>query len=188
MERFVCKLPKEGTQEISSTNDIDKKDVKDSSKDREIDEDCIILDKENNQEVKIEKMEDKTIHEEEGIKEVAHSPQKDESSDRENTCGSKEKTVQEPETQINKSANESLLVSGTDISITPHKEDERTNETLEVSLNESSFLSGTELASTPYKDANTSSNSITSKDTPTNSSTPKNPSQKKKGPKVKSSH
>ncbi|RUS87932.1 hypothetical protein EGW08_004287 [Elysia chlorotica] len=111
-------------------------------------------------------------------------PQEDDGIGRESPCASEEKTIDESEAQMNESANGSLLVSGTDISITPLKENAIANETLEVSLNESSFLSGTEIASTPCKDANTSFDSIGSQDTPTSSIAPKTPASKKKGPKV----
>ena len=193
MERFVCKRPKETNHEISSTNDIDGKIRKDKSestvsKGKKAEEDCIILYDEDIQDVKTESktIENKVVPED--VKEkVKTSPHKDESLNGTNLVAESKHISREPEKQMNESAPESLLISGTEETVTPHKENTITDEALDVSVNESSFLSGTELASTPCKDTDTSVNNSAADSTPTatKTQTSKTPASKKKGPKVK---
>ncbi|GFS10320.1 chromatin assembly factor 1 subunit A [Elysia marginata] len=183
MERFVCKLPKEGNHEISSTNDVDKRVVEEKDKSQEAEVDCMILDNcDNNKADKTNegKKEPEVINKDDEEKKETDPAQKDTSLNEEDTSITMEEISAEPDMQIEKSANESLLISGTD---TLNEGDASATENLDASLNESSFLSGTDLVSTPCKEKDVSCNT-TPQSTPTNSSTSKTPASKKKGPKI----
>lgn len=186
MERFVCKLPKGGNQEISSTNDVDNKivnrvDTVPSIKDENAEDDIIILDdcgKDEDDMVDKDKTEHQII--------ATDNPKDKEDPEKDarlkGADASGEETCSESETVMGNLTNEKALKSGTETLFTPNKGQASNSESLEMSLNESSFLSSTESTSTPCKEIDVSFDSSV-QNTPS-SSTPKTPASKKKGPKI----